>query len=436
MSQSNQLLNKDFVLRGEYHAVVPQTDGDLRFAEVTGVAARIAMERDELEHVIQGQRQVVDREVDKISATLTLAFREAVSPMALSLFVSQGLAQTIDTKHRMLCTRDLVNLYSTNKYYLPIPYGMLQQHTATEFPAPTGVTGADAGTGTISAGTYYAWAVPAYLDADVHRGKSLTLANLATYVRGIDYVCGTPSDASAAITAAGSKGMTVSWSGVAPAAPYPTPTHYLVVVGSTSDITAATSKICAVVAYPLLTSTFTAIGATAFGTAPALGDLFTLQTIGVTGSARTFSSLTPVTDYTLDLSAGTVVLTASGSASHSGKGFRVVNWFCASPSVVQPFGSANTTERVLPVRLYAIHGSSANINTRRPYGAMADLWEVDFANLPDELLSSPGRRYHTPKPVTLPANWNSAKGAIGQFTAFAPEFANLINFYGSDISAG
>lgn len=436
MSQSNQLLNKNFVLRGEHHAVVPLADGDLRFAEVTGVNGRFAIERDELEHVIQGQRQTVDRETDKVSATLTMAFREAISPMALDLFLGQGQAQTIDTKHRMLASQEILSLYGTDKLYLPIPYGMLQAHSATEFPAPTSVSGADAVTGTVGAGTWYAWVVPLYADADVHRNKSITLANLATMVRGVDYVLGTPSAVSSAITAAGSKGLKVDWSGIVPAAPYPTPTHYLVVVGSTNVITDATSKICAVVAYPLLTATFTAIGATSFGTAPAIGDLFTLQTIGVAGSARTYTSLTDVTDYTLDRSAGSVALTASGAVSHSGKGFRVITWFCASPSVSQPFGTANTTERVLPVRLFAIHGSTANVNTRRPIGAMADFWEVDFAQLPDELLSSPGRRFHTPKSVTLPANWNSTQGGIGRFTAYSPEFANLINFYGSDIAAG
>jgi len=437
MSQSNQLLDKDFVFRGECRVAIPLTDGELIFGETEAVNARFTMEDDTLEHVIMGQSQVVDREVSKVSATVQFSLKEIMGPLAQDLFVGQGLAQTLDISSRMRRTANILRLKQTEKYYNITPYGLPQVFSEV-FPVPTAVTPTESGTGTFGAGAYHVWVVPVYADTDEHRGLSLALPFGATQKRGRQFIYGTPS-ASAPITATGSKGMNVAWTPPIPTALQPRSTHFAVVVSALAgpdDITDAGAKLAAIVESSLSEVTFAGPGSDVFGTIPALADLVNLEHISIVTSTRTYNVLTSGTDYTWDKATGSIALTATGAASHSGKGFRVNTWAVFSPSIVQPFGAAASSERLLPVRLYNLHGNVADANARRPVGGIIDFWELDFSRLPDDLLTAPGRRFHTAKQVTLPANFNLTKGAIGSFTAFSPEFKSALNFYGSDISAG
>jgi len=438
MSQSNQLLDKDFVFRGECRVAIPLGDGELIFGETEAVNARFTMEDDTLEHVIMGQSQVVDREVSKVSATVQFSLKEIMGPLAQDLFVGQGLAQTLDTSPRMRRTANILRLKQTEKYYNITPYGLPQVFSEV-FPVATGVTPAGAGTGTFADGAYHVWVVPVYADADEHRGLSLALPFSTTQLRGRQFVYGTPSASAPVTISSGPKGMTVSWTPPVPTASQPRWTHFAVVISALAgadDITDSGAKVAALVAGGLSAATIAGAGTDVFGAVPSLADLANLEYISIVSSTRTYNTLTSGTDYAWDKTTGAIALTTSGAESHSGKGFRVNTWAVFAPSIVQPFGAAASNERLLPVRLYNLHGDSANANIWRPVGGIIDFWELDFSRLPDDLLTAPGRRFHTAKQVTLPANFNLTKGAIGSFTAFSPEFKNALNFYGSGISAG
>jgi hypothetical protein len=437
MSATNQLLDKDFVLRGDCLAVIPTPDGELQFAETTQVRGQFQIEEDTLEHTIMGRLQTVDREITKVSATVTFAVRELLSPVWQDLTLGQGSSQAIENYATLRRSSQMVRVKGTDQIFSPTPYGVPQDFDAVFWQPTIASSTPAAGAGFVN-GNYHVWAVPVFVDEDVHRSRGF---NLGSGVRGVDFVYGKPSADSPTSIASGPQDILVNFTVPLGSLPEPRlrPSGVAIIVNPTSGtISHAASRVAGYVPWSQISVggpteiRLTGMTGAPFGSMPQLVDLVRIEKITVTGGARAFTALVSGTDYTWSAQTGAYSAKAGGALA-SGDAVRISAWYKASPSNRTLLGSSNCTERVVPIRLYNLHGSTANPGTRLPVGGIIDIWEADIARVADEFITQAGKRFHTPITVTLPCNFVMSRNAIGQFESFSPEFAKLIDFYGPSV---
>jgi len=251
------------------------------------------------------------------------------------------------------------------------------------------------------------------------------LTKFASYVRGVDYVYGTPS---ASQTGAHTlpAAITLTWHA---AASGPTPTHYAVVMGTTDVITASTSKICLVTT--ALSGSFTALGSQQFGATPAVGDFVTLQVVTNPSGTRVFTSKTVTTDYTINRADGIISLTVASTIGDNAE-TRLVVWRFSNPRVVQQDGSKTGRSEIYKhFRFECFNASDPDADLNRANGAMIDFYRVNIADLAADILTS-GDGFHGPLDITLNAEKDSEQNCFCKVT-LEGDYANLIDVFSIDV---
>ena len=433
--------NKLFVPKRDYQGYVVHADGELDFGRWYNVGARKQVTTDDLSEVHGGLNIVVLSEVTDERVMISGGIRELLATEAQVILHGDMAAPTVVNYTRMRCKKLFGRqLYGTNLYRFPLRAGIPQAHNTTYFPAPTGVSGAAEGSGTIPDNTYYAWVVPYYRNFDPVYGAAasgFTVANWQNLLRTRDFIFGTPSSSATVVMASGPQGMKVDWTEPSPGDLYGRPTGYVVVLGTVESITDASSKIYAIAAYGTATATITALdsGAQAFGTTPAVADLRVLQTCTVVADTRVWTSEAEGTDWTWDGETGTAVRKAGGDVS-DGMPTRLIYWVRQPATTSIDVGAGAVSSSYHHVRLENWRADGTDPDTRMARGIIVDLPRVNLAGLNIDLLSQNPDGFHRPLTFNdLLAEYDTASGYTARVYSVAHEHLNMLDYMSDDISA-
>lgn len=424
-------LDKDFVLRGEWHAEVVDADGAILFGRTYNTTARFEADQDTLDEVHGNRVQVVKTVSTGERLMIDIGFRELLNEVLQSLFMAEGEAPTITTRETL--ERVVVRgrlLKGTAAFQHDDIYGIPQAHSSTYFPAGGTPSPSDSGAGSISDATYRVWVVPMYQDQDIKHGVAVTLANWASKTRGRQFTWGTPSASASVVVSGGSSAIVVTWTDNATG---PKPTHYGIVVGTVNDITDSGSKLSAIVAAGVQTATITALGATAFGASPAATDLRSVYRI-TSGDPLTYAGLTENTDFSFDPATGKFALLTAGVSGSSNKAVEIVFWKVRDSTVENTLGGHEFGEKIVHLRLRNKQPNGTNPATRRSIGAVVDIPSVNIAGRSRELLTS-GAAFHDVRTMNFMAQLDATYGYLAKIRCEADQFNSLVDYYSNSISA-
>lgn len=410
-------------------------DGELEFARTYNLSARRSAQTDTLSEVHGNKDEVILSEVISESEELSFAIRELLSPVYQTHFASDGRAPTITT-HKTLRRQAMMTLLNEDEERrIQIPYGLVQAHDATNFPAPTALNAsAGAGAGTFSATTWYCFVIPAYVDLDDKHGITaalFTLANYGSYKRGVEFTLGTPS-ASDNVVLGAPDDILLSFTNPVGG---PRPTAFLVVTATADDVNHASAKVSAIVPYGTTSVTMGAEGTVAFTADPALADMQVVEIVGVAAEARAFASVINGTDVTIDAVDGTIQRKEGGVITSGQRGvpIRYNFWYFAEGTVEHTEGGSNVTDKYVHLRARNLAADGTDPDTRTPRGFQIDFPKVNLAGAPREIFSGNEDGFHAPLNVgPLQVSLCDA-GYLHKATTFG-NYKGLIDFFSDDIA--
>ncbi len=280
-----------------------------------------------------GYRQVdVEEQPPMEEYFFSFKVRESSNPIAVQALKNRFRPATKETFYRLRCEKKVKQLFVDHPRAHNIP-GLVQSLSETEFPKPTGGSATSPTGGTLLSTQNHAQVVPFYIDPDQLQGgidpADFTLANFANYIRGVHYVCGTPSDDITTVVTDNDK-LSLTW--VAPVIPdgEARPSGFIVLVGTGTAIT--TKKVSAIVLWGTLAAEVADIGTEDFA-APASADFeVTQRGIDNSGTRDWGGILTSGTDYSYDAEIGETSL-PEGS-TNDGAMIRTCRWWKEAYTVV------------------------------------------------------------------------------------------------------
>lgn len=429
MPQNLRFDNPVNVPRLDFEIQIVETDGAVSFGRSTNASLNRSSTDDTLDNIQGGRSRTALRTRTNESMSVSLATRELKNRILLSLFHSEGRSATLKNYDQLLCQKLTKPFKSDYQASIPITAGLPQ--AITQFPAPASISASATGSSAIGAATYYAWVVPVFINRDPKYGitaSDFTLANIANFTRGIGYVCGTPT-ASDSQALSGSNALQVDFQ--APTSG-PRPDYHFVVVGTSDDITDTESHIAAVVTFGTDSAVITALGTVDFGASPAITDFHNVEIGSISSEVRVWTPKTNATDYTFDKETG-LYSVVSGGGIRNGALHRFTNWLLVENESKHSVGGSDLSELYKHIRLIHAEPTTTDPDTRRPNMIIFDLYRVNLAGLPMDMLTSNPDGYAGPLSLNLPMDVDPTQGVFAHAYVYGDD--NFVDLYANDIAA-
>ena len=379
----------------------------------------------------KGKRtRLMSRVVDE-GGEISFRIVEVNSPSAQHfLYGDSSTTQTVTTLQAVELKKwNLEGAYGTEEYICPWEFGLGQ---AANLLAPTIVAAtATTESGSFAGATYYAWVAQGY-------GTMPTTIPSAADCLLIDktWIWGTPV-ASAAISCSAGGGIKFDVSPNTSLA-VPLPDFWLVFVGSTAVLAAATTNFAHVVTNtttrgetaPNAVSTVTtqtfvcnSHGDQAY---EACNYVFAEQT-DTYGDTPTYTALVITTDFTMDLDNGTFARVSASTDLDAGNNVNVYIWPIIPSNFLTEGGARDTTEDYVKFAVLNLGPDEEDIDAedRRQEGTMMTFYRVNKAGVVGGT-SYTADDWHQGASITLEVLYSTTEGKIFDSEAFSPLFLNSI----------